>query len=129
MGALIVILPVFAFDLWLLLTTGRKQCRRWAGERKQSNIVKALLIGLALGLWLAFIVNYRWDSLTRARGFPIPWANSSLDHDHWSDYTPTPIAALQYLGIAANFLTGFAAVVMPFKIAEFLQSVKTELNR
>jgi len=129
MGALIVILPVFAFDLWLLLTTGRKQWRRWAGEGKKSNILKCLAAGLALGLWLALVVNYKWDAQTRVKGFPIPWANSSLNNDQWTAYVPTPSAALEYLGIAANFLTGFVAVTMPFKIAEFLQTVKAELNR
>jgi hypothetical protein len=129
MGALIVILPVFAFDVWLLLTTGRKQWQRWAGEGKTSNIIKAMVIGLALGLWLAFFVTYKWDARTRVTGFPIPWASSSLNGDQWSEFAPTPIAALAQLGLAANFLTGFAAVAMPFKVAEFLQTVKAELNR
>jgi hypothetical protein len=127
MPALIIILPVLAFDVWLLATTGRRQFSLWARARAWPRLAGAVAAGAALGVWLAFFVHYKWDALTRAEGFPIPDAFSSFQNGRWSAFLPPRSAALQALGIAVNFLTGLAAPAMPFKAAEFLRSVKAEL--
>jgi hypothetical protein len=127
MGGLILILPVLAFDVWLLATTGKKQLKTWTQARAWLRLAAAAGLGVALGIWLAFFVQYNWDTQTRAQGFPIPDAFSSLQNGRWSAFLPPRSLALQLLGIAANFLSGLAAPLLPFKAAEFLRSVKAEL--
>jgi|ERR1039458_7710929 hypothetical protein len=128
MGGLIIILPVLAFDVWLLATTGKKQFKIWTQAPAWPRLAGAAAIGVALGIWLAFFVQYKWDSQTRAEGFPIPDAFSSLHNGQWSVFLPPPSLALQFSAIAANFLSGLAAPLLPFKAAEFLRSVKAELK-
>ncbi len=127
MGGLILILPVLAFDGWLLATTGKRQFHDWTRARAWPRLAGAAGLGVALGVWLAFFVQYNWDTQTRAEGFPIPDAFSSLQNGRWSAFLPPRSLALQFLGIAANFLSGLAAPLLPFKAAEFLRSVKAEL--
>ena len=127
MGGLILILPVLALDVWLLGTTGKRQCKIWTQARAWPHLAGAAGVGVALGVWLAFFVQYNWDTQTRAEGFPIPDAFSSLQNGRWTAFLPPSSLALQLLGIAANFLSGLAVPVMPFKAAEFLRSVKAEL--
>jgi hypothetical protein len=128
MGGLILILPVLAFDVWLLATTGKKQFKIWTQARAWPRLAGAAGLGVALGVWLAFFIQYNWDAQTRAEGFPIPDAYSRLENGRWSAFLPPPSRALQLLGIAANFLSGLAAPLIPFKAAEFLRSVKAELS-
>lgn len=129
MGGLIIIFPVLAFDAWLLATIGKKQFKIWTQGRAWPRLAGAAGLGVALGVWLAFFVQYRWDAQTRAEGFPIPDAFSSLQNGRWSAFLPPRSLALQLLGIAADFLSGLAAPLVPFKAAEFLRSVKAELHR
>jgi hypothetical protein len=125
MGALILILPVLAFDLWLLATTGKKQCQIWRQARAWPRLAGAAIIGLALGVWLALFVQYKWGSTVRVIGFPVPVCFFHLEDGQWVDYITPP--AMQWAGWAANILTGVAAPFIPFKAAEFLRSVKAEL--
>jgi hypothetical protein len=127
MGGLLLILPVLALDAWLLATTGKKQARIWTQARAWPRLAGAAALGVALGIWLAFFVQYKWDAHTRTEGFPIPDAFSNLQNGQWSVFLPPRSLALQLLAIAANFLTGLAAPLIPFKAAEFLRSVKAEL--
>jgi len=127
MGGLILILPVLAFDFWLLATTGKRQFKIWRQARAWPRLAGTAGLGIALGIWLAFFAQYKWDAQTRAEGFPIPDAFSSLQNGRWSALLPLPSLALQLLGIAANLLSGLAACCVPFKAAEFLRSVKAEL--
>ena len=127
MGGLILILPVLAFDVWLLATTGKRQFKIWTQARAWLRLAAAAGLGVALGVWLAFFAQYNWDTQTRAEGFPIPDAFSILQNGRWTAFLPPPSLALQLLGIAANFLSGLAAPLLPFKASEFLRSVKAEL--
>jgi hypothetical protein len=129
MGGLILILPVLAVDVWLLVTTGKKQFGLWSQAGRRSRLAGAIAICVLLGIWLAFFIQYRWDATTKARGFPIPDAFSSLQNDQWSVFLPTPSLALQLLGVLANFLSGLVIPLIPFKAAEFVRSVKAELHR
>jgi hypothetical protein len=125
MGGLILILPVLVFEVWLLATTGKKQCQIWRQARAWPRLAGAAVIGLALGVWLALFVEYKWGSGMRVIGFPVPGCFFHLEDGNWVDY-PLP-TAMQWADCAANFLMGLAAPFIPFKAAEFLCSVKAEL--
>ena len=126
MGGLILILPIVAFDVWLGWTTGRRQLKAWKERRNWRSPALAIAAGLPLALWLAFFVNYSGGDKLRVEGFPIPVAFLHLDGGTWTRTTPPVI--LRYCGAAANFLTGLAAPIIPFKIAEFFKAVKAELK-
>jgi hypothetical protein len=125
MGGLLLILPVLALDVWLLATTGKSQFKIWTQGRAWPRLAGAAALGVALGVWLALFVEYRWGSKTRVIGFPVPVSFFHLEDGNWVDFIPP--AAMQCLGWTANFLSGLAAPLIPFKAAEFLRSVKAEL--
>jgi hypothetical protein len=127
MGALILMLPVLAFDLWLLATTGKIQLKKWARPGEQWRIAAALALGAAIGIWLAFFVGYKWTDKMRVTGFPIPTVYFHLDDGKWNDFIPPPV--VRWAGAGVNFLSGFAATMAPFRFAEFLRAVKAELAR
>jgi hypothetical protein len=125
MGSLILILPVLAFDVWLLATTGKRQFKMWRQARAWPRLAGIVGLGVALGVWLARFVEYKWGAKMRVIGFPVPVCFFHLEDGNWVDFIPPP--AIQYLGWAANLLSGLAAPFLPFKAAEFLRSVKAEL--
>jgi hypothetical protein len=126
MGALFLMLPVLAFDLWLLLTTGKTQWRKWARPGEWRRLAGTLALGAALGIYLAFFVKYSWSDKMRVIGFPIPSVFFHLEDGNWVDFVlPGPVM----WAAAVNLLSGLAATMAPFKFAEFLRSVKAELAR
>src|ERR1017187_4050153 len=125
MAALIIILPVLAFDVWLLSTTGMKQFKIWAAARAWPRPAGMVFIGLALSIWLAFFVKYKWGATMRVTGFPIPDSFSSLENGQWGDSSSPP--AIHYAAILGNLLSGLIAPLIPFKVTEFLRAVKAEL--
>jgi hypothetical protein len=125
MIGLIIILPILAFNIWLSCTTGRRQVRRWLELGQWRQIAAASAIGLALAVWLTFFLRYG-NGLEMRKSFPIP-----LHFFHPDDQTWTRAAlpeSLFYAGAVADFLTGLAAPFIPYKIAEFLKTVKAELK-
>jgi len=125
MGALILILPVLAVDVWLLATTGKKQFNIWKQARAWTRLAGAAVLGAALGVWLGSFVEYKWGAEIRVAGFPIPVCFFHLENGEWVDF-PLP-SAMIFLGFIANFLSGLVVPLIPFKAAEFLRSVKAEL--
>jgi hypothetical protein len=125
MGGLIFIIPILAFDIWLCATTGRRQVRRWLELKQWPRLVAAFAAGLALAVWLTFIVQYGNGPVLR-KGFPIPLL---FFHPEDKTWMPTALpASLLHVSAAADFLTGLAAPFIPCKIAEFLRQVKAELK-
>lgn len=126
MGGLFLIVPIVAFDLWLSCTTGRRQVARWRAQKNWRHPAAAAAAGLLLAFGLTFFVKYSMGGPFRLEGFPIPVAFFHLDGKIWTRTTPPP--PLPVLGAVANFLTGLAAPFIPYKIAEFLKAVKSELK-
>jgi hypothetical protein len=126
MGGLILILPIVAFDVWLACTTGQRRLAEWRAHKNWRHLGLAAAAGLLLAVWFAFFFRYHGSDQLRVQGFPIPAAFFHLDGKTWRLTPPQP--PLPVLGAAANFLTGLAAPLIPFKIAEFLKVVKEELK-
>jgi hypothetical protein len=126
MVGLIFIIPILAFDIWLSCTTGRRQVRRWLELKQWRQIIAAGVIGVALAVWLTFFLQYGNGPKMRIQGFPIPLVFFHLEDKGWTQ-TVLP-ASLPYVGTATDFLTGLAAPFIPYKIAEFLKTVKAELK-
>jgi hypothetical protein len=126
MGGLLLILPVVAFDVWMLCNTGLGKLSEWRVQKKWGHIAGLAAAGLLLGVWLSSFVKYGSGDQLRVEGFPIPVDFFHRDGTTWTR-TTTP-GLLHTLGVAANFLTGIAATFIPFKIAAFFKLVKAELK-
>jgi hypothetical protein len=126
MGGLFLIIPVVAFDVWMFFTTGRQQFRDWAADGKRKPIFYCAGIGIVLAVVMTFFVRYQWGPDQRVRGFPIPLAFTFKDGDVLKrTMLPGP---MPYVGGFADFLTGLVAPLIPFKVAEFIKTVKAELK-
>jgi hypothetical protein len=118
----LLIVPVLAaFDLWLWLhdrqtpATGALACAQKSWRRPAGAAAAGLLLGgLAVRSWSNMAAM---QPAPGAGASPFPWAAVTT--------LPGFVACL---GAAADFLTGLAAPLIPFKIAEFLSEVKAELK-
>jgi hypothetical protein len=126
MGGLFLIVPVVAFDIWLSCTTGKRQFEQWAVRGKRRPMLYVLGIGLIVAVLLTFIVQYQWSPDQRVEGFPIPLVFFHREGKTWTRTTLPE--AMPYIGGAADFLTGLAAPLIPFKVAEFIKKVQAELK-
>ena len=118
---------MLAFDVWLLATTGKKQFNIWTQARAWPRLAGAVGIGLALGFGWPFSCNTNGTTKPASKVSRSLIAFSSLQDGKWSVFLPTRSVAVQVLAVAANFFSGLAAPLLPFKAAEFLRSVKAEL--
>jgi hypothetical protein len=127
MGALILILPTLAFDIWLAATVGKRQVRRMLQARPWLHLAGLCAAGVALAVCFLVVVRYNWDPKMRVAGFPSPMSFFSLEDKTWIRSTaPQPWFLL---GAVTNALTGMALPFFPYKVAEFFRTVKQELNR
>jgi hypothetical protein len=126
MGGLIFILPILAFDIWLISTTGKRQWQRWRERREWNKIVGVIGAGILLAVYCAFFVAFKNGTTLKLRGFPVPFIFSTLENNEWT--TTTSPGALAFLARLTDFFTGLVAPLIPFKIGEFLRVVKEELK-
>jgi hypothetical protein len=126
MGGLFLIVPVVAFDIWILCTTGMRQYHDWSGRRHWRPMIYVLCSGFVLAVALTFFVRYQWDKEQRVEGFPIPLVFFHQEGKAWTRTTLQGV--MPYIGGAADFLSGLVAPLIPFKVAEFIKVVKAELK-
>jgi hypothetical protein len=126
MGGLFIIFPIVAFDIWLACTTGRRQLQQWGARGERRPVIYVACIGVVLAFLLTFVVRYKWNQDERVQGIPIPLVFLHLDGKTWTRTTLPGV--MQYIGGAADILTGLVAPMIPFKVSEFLKVVKAELK-
>jgi hypothetical protein len=126
MGGLFLIIPVVAFDVWLLCTTGRRQLGEWSAAGKWRSVVYCIAAGIALAIFTTFFVRYQWGPDQRVQGFPIPLVFFHKERTTWIRTTLPEV--MPYIGGATDFLTGLVAPLIPSKVAEFIKTVKSELK-
>ena len=123
---LLLIAPILAFDVWIIWTLAKEKFSGGADSRKIFPFIALLLIGIGVGIWLAFYLTYKPVNF-RLSGFPIPTHISKFDQNQWTDGNlPAPI---QILGVLTNFLTGIAVLFLPLKIASTFRKLKQELSK
>lgn len=125
MGSVILIVPIFAFSIWLLATTGRRVIKASMQKGRWTAPVVAVVIGLVLGYLFSFHASYKMGATLRLHSFPVPSLFTYQQDSTWVD-SPLP-DAMRIVVYIVDFLFGTALAFFPFKIAEFFNQVKTEL--
>jgi hypothetical protein len=127
MPALVLIIPVIAFDLWIFLATFRILSRNELGDIWRKRVPLLLIIGAACAVWFAFFRKFEVSGQTRVDGFPIPAHVSLLENNQWR-VIPLP-SWFPAVARAVDFITGFAVALLPVKLAAFMKVVKATLDK
>jgi hypothetical protein len=127
MGGLIIVIPIVAFDLWLSLTTGRRQIRRWLELRQWRPMALAFAFGIVTAVLITFVIKYTWSGKTKVIGIPIPLTFFHLEDNNIWTHTGLP-GPMPYIALFTDILTGLAAPFIPYKVAEFIKAVKAEMK-
>lgn len=125
MGSVILILPILAFSIWLLATTGRRVVKASVQNGRWGALLAAIVIGLVLGWLFTFRVSYKMGATLRLHSFPVPAVFTYLQDSKWVD-SPLP-SAMRLTVDVVDFLFGIALAFFPFKLAEFIRQLKAEL--
>jgi hypothetical protein len=125
MGSIILILPIFAFSVWLLATTGRRVFKQALASGRWMPLLTVVVIGLVLGWLFSFRVHYKMGATLRLHSFPVPSLFTYLQDSTWVD-SPLP-HSMQLAVYFVDFVCGIALAFLPFKLAEFIRQVKAEV--
>jgi hypothetical protein len=125
MGSFILIVPIVAFSIWLLATTGKKVVLRAEKDGKWTRVLVPVVIGIALGWLFTFRVEYKIASTLRLHSFPVPTVFIYLQDSNWI-HSPLP-DAMRIVVEVTDFIFAIALAFFPFKLAEFVRQVKAEL--
>ena len=118
----IFILPIAAASAWILGTTLRKIFSERTGRERTKVLVRILVVGVALGVWLGFFTHYRPNANYQLFGFPIPVIFSELKNEVWVDSIPS--LTIRIGTVIANFLFALAVPCVPMKISLFVQQLR-----
>lgn len=125
MGSFILIIPIFAFSVWLLGTTGRRLVQETRANGRWLRLIVVLLVGIGLGYLFTFRVQYKIAPTLRLHSFPVPSLFVYQQDSNWVD-SPLP-AVIKIIVYVVDFAFGIAVAILPFKVAEFLRQVKAEI--
>jgi len=125
MGSIILILPILAFSVWLLATTGRRVCQQAITDDRWTRLLIVVVVGFVLGWLFTFRVHYKMGATLRLHSFPVPSLFTYLQDATWVD-SPLP-HSMQLAVYFVDFVFGIAIAFFPFKIAEFFRQVKAEV--
>ena len=110
MGFLFVTV-IFALSCWELAATFRRLRRGGAGVGWWIGLTGLLLIGLAVGFWCAFDVEYHAGPNFRIGGVPLPLVFFHLEGGQWVDFRVAKFQA--WAAAFANILAVAAIATLP----------------
>ncbi|MDB6059740.1 MAG: hypothetical protein JWO95_3584 [Verrucomicrobiales bacterium] len=125
MGSIILILPIFAFCVWLLTTTGLRVFKEALANGRWTRLLVIIAVGIFVGWFFTFRMRYKMGATLRLHSFPVPSLFTYLQDTTWVD-SPLP-RPMQLLVYVVDFAFGIALAFFPFKVAEFFQQVKAEI--
>lgn len=117
MGVWIVIL-VLALSCWILVTTWRRLRQKQLGRAWWLTFASLIVLGLAVGSWAAFNMEYQVSPRMRFASFPIPLAFFHLEDGNWIDFV-TPDYVM-YPGLGTNVVACVAIAVLPVLFVSLL---------
>ena len=106
---------VLALSCWLLLATFRRLRRRHAIRGWWLSLGGFVVLGVALGYWLAFHFEYQVSSTFRFVSFPLPVCVFHLEDGQWVDFPLAKFA--MYRSLAINIVAVTALAVLPVFVA------------
>jgi hypothetical protein len=108
---ILFILAQLAICGWVIARTVKRVLSGSGSKTMWLAFAALVVLGLALGVWMACRVEYPLGTRFRLSGFPMPVAFFHLEAGQWVDFITPP--AIMYPGIAANVLTGVALLELP----------------
>ena len=124
---LLFVLPVFAIASWIIYSSVRALVRGEVAAVWRQRAIFCVLIGVALGIWLAFFAEFQPAENARFLRAPVPTLVFQKQKDVWSEVSPP--APVRVLAMITDFISGIAAGLLPIKIAAFVRQVKESVGR
>ncbi|MBA4148506.1 MAG: hypothetical protein H0X66_10370 [Verrucomicrobia bacterium] len=119
---LLFIIPVLAISIWIIYSSYRALRRGEVSPVWRKRFKVMLVIGVVLGIYCAFLVEYQPNPVVGIKGFPVPTSIHRFENEVWkTNPFPLPIFVMAKL---TNFLFGIAVALLPLKFAGMLNQVK-----
>jgi hypothetical protein len=118
MLGLILAVVLLALSAWGVVATVRRFRQIGAGRGWWSSFGVFGVLGMAVGAWFAFRVEYQVSPEFRFIGFPVPVAFFHLEDGRWTDFIIPPYASIPAL--LADTVGFGVAFLMPVLIAGHL---------
>jgi hypothetical protein len=121
---LLFIVPVFAIACWIIFSSVRALLRNELDAVWRKRAVILAIVGVGIGVWLAFFAEFEPAANAKFSRAPIPTVIWQLHDDVWRKIVP-PLP-VQILAMITDFISGIAAGLLPVKIAAFLKQARAE---
>lgn len=120
MGFIILILPIAALAIWSIFGIHRWLRRGNFGPEWQRAFYVSGLVGLALGIFFAFFMQFRVANV-HMEGFPIPagFSTKATPDAPWQK-SDMP-QAVRISGKVTDVLSGMALCLLPVAVAAFFK--------
>jgi len=108
---ILFVLAFLAASTWVLVSLIRRIRRERAGAQWWIAFVTLAVVGIAVGIWLAFHFEYHVGSRFRVGSFPLPVVFFHLEYGQWVDF---PVPEFQAWAAAfTNVITITALATLP----------------
>lgn len=119
MGIFIVVF-VLALSSWVLVALFRRLHRQHAPPARWLAFGVLVALGVAVGIWCAFYVEYHIGSRYRIGSFPIPIVFFHLEDGQWVDF-PVPVFQA-WAAVFTNIITITAPCTLPVWLISWRQN-------
>jgi hypothetical protein len=123
---LIFVLPVAALSIWVIATTFCRLKREHAEPECWSKALLMAAIGVGLGVWFSFFLQYQPIRICRFAGFPIPTHVEQFADETWKE-SAMP-ATIRIASHATDFLFGVALGIAPLGVGVWIRDLRESLK-